>query len=94
MKLNGVTKLLKPTTKRGEQFISFAECLLQHIEQYTVPQYGDAPNDLVEDWSVDDCLRQIQKYTKRQGKNARKDQDGQDLMKIAHYAQLAWSKHV
>lgn len=79
-------------SKRSEEWIEFSDVVKNHIEEYTVKQYGDKPDDLVEQWSKWDCLRQIEKYIKRHGANARSDQDGSDLLKIAHYAQIAWTK--
>lgn len=80
-------------SKRGGDFYEFAlNTVIPHIELYTIPQYGDAPNDPVEEWTAQDCVRSIAKYAARFGKNARDGQDGLDLIKIAHFAQLAFIK--
>jgi hypothetical protein len=80
-------------SKRGEDFYDFAlSTVIPHIEQYTIPQYGDAPDDPVEEWTAQDCVRAIAKYAARFGKNSRDGQDGLDLIKIAHFAQLAFIK--
>lgn len=80
-------------SKRGVEFLKFSlEEMLPHIEKYTVPQYGDAPDDNVETWTAADCVRAIEKYVKRFGKNAREGQEHLDMMKIAHFAQLAANK--
>ena len=64
-----------------------------HIAEYTVPQYGDYPNDNVAKWSVQDCIRQIQKYANRLESNARGPEEMlRDLLKISHYCQLAFFK--
>lgn len=80
------------TAQRTKDWNEFATKVADHIENYTVPQYGDAPNDNVESWSSQDCIAQIQKYAARFGTNQRAGQEELDLMKIAHYAQLAMCK--
>ena len=77
---------------RGQQFEWFANQVIEHIETYTVPQYGDYPNDQVEEWTPELCIAQIGKYSARFGKNSREGQELLDLIKIAHYAQIAYSK--
>jgi hypothetical protein len=80
-------------SNRGNDWIDFAAVVLKHIEEYTVPQYGDKPNDQVENWSVEDCIRQIGKYIARFGKNQRGESDQEkDIIKIAHYACIASTK--
>lgn len=80
------------TAQRTKDWNEFATKVADHIENYTVPQYGDAPNDNVEAWSAQDCRTQIKKYAARFGNNQRAGQEELDLMKIAHYAQLAHDK--
>lgn len=80
------------TAQRTKDWNEFASKVADHIENYTVPQYGDAPNDNVESWSAQDCIAQIQKYAARFGTNQRTGQEELDLMKIAHYAQLSMDK--
>lgn len=80
------------TAQRTKDWNAFAAKVADHIENYTVPQYGDAPNDNVESWSAQDCIAQVQKYAARFGNNQRTGQEELDLMKIAHYAQLALGK--
>lgn len=79
-------------SKRGEEWVAFSAKVLAHIEDYTVPQYGDAPNDSITAWSDAACVEQIGKYAARYGKNAREGQEQLDLLKMAHYACLAFHK--
>jgi len=79
-------------SKRGEQWQEFSAKVLDHIENYTVPQYGDAPDDQAEGWTFDQCMESIQRYKNRAGSNARPGEEGRDLLKIAHYACLASGK--
>ena len=77
---------------RGLEWLSFSDSVFEHVENYTVPQYGDVGEDNVTEWSAEDCVKQIEKYQKRFGKNSRPGQEKLDLLKIAHYACLAASK--
>jgi hypothetical protein len=80
-------------SERSNQFIGFAFIVLKHIDSYTVPQYGDSPNDEVESWTSEQCVKAIQKYTSRYGSQRRgRIEELRDLVKIAHFAQIAFDK--
>jgi len=79
-------------SNRGNDWTDFSMKVLKHVEEYTVPQYGDAPNDQVENWTPQECMRAIGKYAARHGRNARKGQESVDCLKIAHFAQMAYDK--
>jgi NTP pyrophosphatase (non-canonical NTP hydrolase) len=79
-------------SKRGFNWILFAEAVLKHVEEYTVPQYGDLGEDQVTDYTAEDCMKQVDRYRARFGKNARPGQDKLDLLKMAHYISLAAEK--
>jgi hypothetical protein len=81
-------------SQRAKDWEVFANRVTHHIDGYTVPQYGDAPNDQVSEWTAEHCVNQLSKYASRFGSNARGGQDLLDLLKIAHYAQLAYDKLV
>ena len=76
---------------RGRDWVEFAAEVFAHIEEYTTGQYGDKGNDLASEYTVYDCMHQIKKYTARHGRNLREGQDKLDLLKIAHYACIAWT---
>jgi len=80
-------------SRRKDQFEYFAELVQDHIENYTVPQYGDAPVDEVEVWTPEQCVLAIQKYTKR-FESARRGRLEvlRDMVKIAHFACLTFDK--
>ena len=80
-------------TKRGNDWIQFAAKVLEHIELYTVPQYGDKGEDLASDYTIEECLKQAEKYLKRYGKNQREGQQELDFMKAAHFIQMAADKY-
>ena len=85
---------MKKISKRGKEWAAFSKKVADHIEEYTVPQYGDIGEDRVTDDSAEDCVREIKKYCLRFGKNQREGQEDLDLMKTAHYACMAHSKVV
>lgn len=80
-------------SKRGRDWMEFAFKVLTHVETYTVPQYGDAPDDQITDWSVEDCLTAVKKRLARYGRNARPGQQEMDFMKMAHEIQIAAEKY-
>jgi len=77
---------------REEEWERISGIVKEHVKNYTVPQYGDYPNDPITEWTVKDCVRAIEKYCKRNGKNAREGQDQLDFLKIAHIAGIAFHK--
>lgn len=82
----------KPTTLRGRMWLSFADDVLEHIEDYTVPQYGDAPNDLASTWTEHQMIDNIDKYIRRAKTHVREDCRYTDLLKIAHYSCMIYHK--
>ena len=78
---------------RGNDWISFQCKVWQHIEEYTIPQYGDKDEDQASEFTFQDCIANIKRYTNRAGRNSRgREEELRDLIKIAHYAQLAYNK--
>lgn len=73
---------------KGLDWLKFSDSVFNHIENYVIPQYGDKGEDQVSALDASDCIKAIQKYCFRFGKNSRPGQQKLDLMKIAHYAQL------
>ncbi|MCK5614334.1 hypothetical protein KAR91_71370 [Candidatus Pacearchaeota archaeon] len=87
------TRYARKTSKRGFNFLMFAFEVLDHIEEYTIPQYGDEGEDRVSDWTVEDCLKAVKKYIARYGRNTRKGQQMLDFKKMLHFVQLAAENH-
>lgn len=83
---------LETNSKRGEDWLKFAELVLKHIDEYTVPQYGDEGSDIATNYTPDDALRSASKYVARYGKNSRDGEQTRDFLKIAHYAQIAYKQ--
>ena len=84
--------LNEPISKRGSDWINFSNEVLTHIKNYTINQYGDAGEDQVTKYSPNDCIKQVEKYTARFGRNARIGEQNRDLLKAAHYTQLTYTK--
>lgn len=76
---------------RGSDWIEFSAKVYDHIDHYTVPQYGDKVDDLASGYTPNEFIMQMNKYIKRHGKNSRPGQDKLDLIKIAHYAQMCYT---
>lgn len=79
---------------REQQWDTFIDIVRDHIVEYTIPQYGDNPNDPVESWDVERCMQAIGKYvarstTSRRGGDVEK---ARDLLKIAHFSCIAFHK--
>ena len=84
-----------PRSNRLLLWDCFSEEVGRHVEEYTVPQYGDFPDDNVASWSADDCIKQIQKYGNRMDSNSRGELEAtRDLLKFANYASLVCCKGV
>jgi hypothetical protein len=83
-----------PTAKtvRSVEWLRFSKEVFQHIETYTVPQYGDKGSDQCSEFSESDFITQMKKYLNRYGKNSRDGQQQLDLLKIAHYACMLHAK--
>ena len=83
---------MNSTSNSGKQWIAFAQQVLKHIDNYCVPQYGDAPDDAASKFSAEKIISQIERYCARFGKNSREGQDLLDLLKVAHYASILSTK--
>lgn len=83
------------TSNRARMWSIFAEEVGSHIENYTVKQYGDFPNDQATGWDELYLKQCMQKYINRMESNERGDMErNRDLFKIAHYCQMIWSKRL
>ena len=80
-------------SQRRKEFVAFSDIVQAHIENYTVPQYGDAPNDPISDWTATQCIDSVKRYCSRFNSNARgRLETLRDMVKIAHLAGLAFNK--
>ena len=74
------------TTKIDEWAI-FSAAVMDHIDEYVVPQYGDYPDEMIEEFNLRDIQKQLGRYVKRIEFSSRGIEDSiVDSLKIAHYA--------
>ena len=85
--------MTKELSQRGKNWIEFSSDVLLHIENYTIPQYGDKGEDQISEWDVEDCLKAVKKRIARYGRNSRDGQQKLDFLKMAHEIQIAFEKY-
>ena len=80
-------------SNRGKEWGEFSALVAAHVDEYTVPQYGDAPHDPVSNFSEHDIAMCLQRYVNRMETGQRGPEDRQrDLLKIAHYCGVLYFK--
>ena len=78
---------------KTEEWADFAVKVQEHIREYVVPQYGDYPDDMIDDWDVKSIKDQLVRYIARIGVGIRGDEEAKrDALKIAHYACYLYKK--
>jgi hypothetical protein len=78
---------------RCQEWRIFAMHVEDHVRNYTVAQYGDSPGDQLDYWTPEQCRESMQRYLNRFNKGIRgKAEDLRDMLKIAHYACVAYNK--
>lgn len=82
----------EPCSKRGQDWLEFSQDVFNHIENYTVPQYGDKGNDQATDWIIEHLLEEVKKYINRYDKVI-PERQVRDFLKMAHYVQIAATKY-
>ena len=88
-KEEGLSLTIKNPSRRGRQWLLFAARVLAHVEEYTVPQYGDYPDDQMTTTSEEAILSSLRRYVNRAHSNVRGTEEAnRDLLKIAHYAAI------
>lgn len=70
----------------------FSNAVRRHVLEYTIPQYGDYPDDQATMLTADDMVKSIRRRRTRLFKNSRENQDMLDLLKSAHECCMAYSK--
>lgn len=75
-----------PRSNREILWDIFSEQVANHVGKYTVPQYGDFPDDQLAEFSEADIKTNINRYIRRMGTNARGEiEEVRDMFKICHY---------
>jgi len=80
------------TSNRIIEWDWFEGLVRKHIREYTVPQYGDYPNDQMTTASKEDIIHNMKRYINRALTNARPEEAERDIIKIAHYCAILLSK--
>ena len=74
-------------SNRLNQWKSFNRRMEDHIEVYTVPQYGDYPNDQMTTFTPEEIQMNMKRYLNRVGRDQRGIENSlMDCLKLAHYA--------
>lgn len=80
-------------SNKAKEFEAFSKEVINHIETYAVPQYGDYPNDLIKETTIEDIVHDMQRYLHRMKTNARGAKEVErDFLKLGHYACIAYYK--
>ena len=78
-------------SKRSIRFNDVVQDCIEHIETYTVRQYGDYPNDQLTNMTLSDVKHDMQRYINRMESNARGPAEAKrDMLKLMHYAAEAY----
>lgn len=79
---------------RITQWEQFSAQVLEHIDQYTLVQYGNPEGDeQVDAFTVEDCFKNMERYFNRRNSSVRGNKERlRDVIKIARYAQLIYGK--
>ncbi len=76
-------------SQRASDWVGFAGKVAGHIDGYTVPQYGDKGDDQASEYTTEMLVQQAKKYLSRFGRASRPGEEKLDLIKAAHYIQMA-----
>ena len=75
------------STKKTHQWFGFAVNVGFHIENYVVPQYGDFPDPMAANWTLEKIQGKLESYVGRIGRGGRgMEEEIRDCLKIAHFA--------
>jgi hypothetical protein len=85
--------MMKMLSKRGMEWRRFSAIVEYHINNYTVPQYGDMPTDQASAWAPEQIRDSMQRYLNRFSSNQRGEEEVlRDMLKMAHYSCMAYFK--
>lgn len=79
-------------SKKGEKWQKVSAEVMDHIENYVVPQYGDDGEDPATEYDAEDCFKQAERYIKRRNSNSRPGQERRDILKSIHWLSIALEK--
>lgn len=80
-------------SKRLNFWKEFSKDVDDHVEYYTVPQYGDYPDDQLCEFEKRDIIVNMKRYLNRIDTNARGEVEAaRDCLKLAHYASELYAR--
>lgn len=79
-------------SRKADKWVDFSTRVVDHIENYVIPQYGDDGEAPDKNYSESDCIKQAERYIARHGKNSRPGQESMDLFKAVHWIQMAFHR--
>jgi len=84
---------IKDKFSRVEEWKNFSDVVISHIENYTLPQYGDTDTDQIDEFSTEECWKNVQRYFNRRNTNVRGvAEQVRDVLKVAHYMSFIFHK--
>ncbi len=81
-----------PLSNHEEIVVKAAEETLEHIRNYVLPQYGDYGADPAAEYTVEDCVKQANRYLARHGKSSRPGEERRDMHKAIHWLAIGLHK--
>lgn len=80
------------TSRKAKQWKKFADVVAEHVEEYGVKQYGDFPDEQIEEFTAHGIKAKMEYYWRRIGRGQRgKAEAVRDCLKMAHMANyLYW----
>lgn len=81
-----------PLSKHEWILLTAMQDVRKHVQQYVLPQYGDYGTDPAAEYTVEDCVKQAQRYLTRHGKSSRVGEERRDLHKAIHWLSIALEK--
>lgn len=78
---------------RLQEWWNFSEDVEEHIQEYTIPQYGDYPQDQLTTTTNECIVHDMKRYLNRFGKGQRGHREAmRDMLKIAQYAGVLYNR--
>ena len=83
-------------SNRVEQWRKFSALVEDHINTYTLEQYGNPEgNEQVDSFTIEDCWQNCQRYYNRRNSAVRGEEERRrDVLKVAHYMSFIHDKLV
>lgn len=78
---------------RLQEWWNFSDDVEEHIQEYTIPQYGDYPQDQLTTTTNECIVHDMKRYLNRFGKGQRGIKEAmRDMLKVAQYAGVLYNR--